>query len=270
MPWWRRRCASWRLDGIDGMKRRELAGLAMAALLAPAQAQVQAPALLGYTENLPPLNYAGPAGAGGFSVELLRLMAGEAGLSLDVQVQPWIRALRSAGEANNTVLFSLARLPEREPLYQWVGPISERRIVIYRLKRRSEIRFNSLEQLNDLHGLRIGAVRESAAAKRLLALGLAPEVDIEWALDDASNLRKLLAGRMDLLVMLDWAAAWHLRQHKLPFASLTELAALDTSVSYWFGLHPHGDPAVRQRLQAALDKLKRDGRYAKLRMRYFD
>ncbi len=255
------------------MKRRDLAGLAVAALLAPAQAQVPVPALLGYTENLPPLNYAGPAGAAGFSVELLRLMVGEAGLSLDIQVQPWVRALRSAGEANNTVLFSLARLPEREPLYQWVGPISERRIVIYRLKRRSDIRFPGLEQLQGLqglHGLRVGAVRESAAAKRLLALGLQPEVDIEWAFDDASNLRKLLAGRMDLLVMLDWAAAWHLREHKLPFASLTEVAALDTSVSYWFGLHPQGDPAVRQRLQAALDKLKRDGRYAKLRTRYFD
>ncbi|MBT9494079.1 MAG: transporter substrate-binding domain-containing protein [Paucibacter sp.] len=257
------------------MKRRELAGMAVAALLAPvqAQAQVPVPALQGYTENLPPLNYAGAAGTSGFSVELLRLMAGEVGLSLDIQVQPWIRAMRSAGEASNTVLFSLARLPEREALFQWVGPISERRIVIYRLKRRADIRFPGLEQLQGLqglHGLRIGAVRESAAAKRLLALGLLPEVDIEWALDDASNLRKLLAGRMDLLVMLDWAAAWHLREHKLPFASVTEVAALDTSVSYWFGLHPHGDPAIRLRLQAALDRLKRDGRYAKLRTRYFD
>jgi polar amino acid transport system substrate-binding protein len=254
------------------MKRRELAGLALAPLLAaaacgPARAQVPVPALQGFTENLPPLNYAGPAGAGGFSVELLRLMASEAGLSLDIQVQPWVRAMRSAAEANNTVLFSLARLPEREALFQWVGPISERRIVIYRLKQRADIRFSSLEQLR---GLRIGAVRESAAAKRLLGLGLVPEVDIEWALDDASNLRKLLAGRMDLLVMLDWAAAWNLREHKLPFASLTELAALDTSNAYWYGLHPNSDPATRQRLQTALDRLKRDGRYAKLRTRYFD
>jgi polar amino acid transport system substrate-binding protein len=250
------------------MKWRELASLALAALLAAAGCcHAQVPALQGFTENLPPLNYAGPAGAGGFSVELLRLMAGEAGLSLDIQVQPWIRAVRSAAEVNNTVLFSLARLPERESQYQWVGPISERRIVIYRLARRGDIRFGGLDHLN---GLRIGVVRESASAKRLLAQGLAPEADIEWALDDASNLRKLLAGRMDLLVMLDWAAAWHLREHKLPFASLTELAALDTSLSYWFGLHPNTDPATRQRLQAALDRLKRDGRYAKLRTRYFD
>ena len=164
------------------MKRRELASwVVAAALVAPGCGHAQTPSLQGFTENLPPLNYAGgPAGADGFSVELLRLMAGEAGLSLDIQVQPWIRAMRSASEANNTVLFSLARLPEREALFQWVGPISERRIVIYRLKRRSDIRFSSLEQLNGLHGLRIGAVRESATAKRLLALGLLPEVNIRY------------------------------------------------------------------------------------------
>lgn len=254
------------------MRRREWLSVALASGLtgagsAQAQALAVGPDLQAFTENLPPLSYSANAGATGFSVELLRLMASEAGLSLDIQVQPWIRAMRSAGEATNTVLFSLARLPERESLYQWVGPISERRIVIYRLSKRGDIRFTELTQLQ---GLRLGVVRESASAKQLLALGLKPEVDLEWASDDASNLRKLLAGRMDLLVVLDWAAAWNLRQHKLPFASLTEVATLDSSLSYWYGLHPNIDAAIKQRLQAALDRLKRNGRYAALRMRYFD
>ncbi|MCV2370087.1 substrate-binding periplasmic protein [Roseateles oligotrophus] len=263
------------------MKRRELMSVAMAMALALAlalmvsasqlaRAQTSTPDLQGFTENLPPLNFTATGSSGeaaGFGVELLRLMAREAGLSLDIQVQPWIRAMRSAGEANNTVLFSLARLPEREPQFQWVGPISERRIVIYRLSKRSDIRFTGLEQLQ---GLRLGVVRESASAKHLLALGLKPEVDLEWGSDDASNLRKLLAGRMDLLVMLDWAAAWHLRQHKLPFSSLTEVAVLDASLSYWYGLHLQIEPSVKRRLQTALDHIKRDGRYAALRLRYFD
>ncbi len=256
------------------MKRRELVcaalGSAMGSALAasePLRAQMLTPDLQAFTENLPPLNYATPAGAAGFSVDLLRLMASEAGLSLDIQVQPWVRAKRSAGEASNTVLFSLARLPERESQFQWLGPISERRIVIYRLSKRSDIDYAGLQRLQ---GLRLGVVRESTAAKRLLNAGLKPEADIEWALDDVSNLRKLLAGRMDLLVMLDWAAAWNLRQHQLPFATLTELATLDSRLSYWYGLHPKIDPSTKQRLQAALDRLKRDGRYAALRAQYFN
>jgi polar amino acid transport system substrate-binding protein len=214
------------------------------------------------------LNYAlEGAAAAGFSVELLQLMASEAGLALSIEVQPWIRAQRSAAELRGSVLFSLARLPEREAQYQWVGPLSERRIAIYRLSKRSDIHFTGLE---DLHGLRLGVVRESAVAKQLLALGLKPEQDLEWALNDASNLRKLLAGRMDLLVSLDWAAAWHLREHKLAFSTLSHVMDIDTSISYWYGLHPETDPGLTRRLQAALDKLKRDGRYAALRQRYFE
>jgi polar amino acid transport system substrate-binding protein len=44
---------------------------------------------------------------------------------------------------------------------------------------------------------------------------------------------------------------------------------LDTTRSYWYGLRPDADPALVKRLQAALDAIKRDGRYERLRQRYF-
>ncbi len=253
------------------LTRRELNGLFLASAV-PALPPVRAssansPLLRGLTENLAPLNYLGEAGPAGFSVELLRGMAREAQLRLEIEVQPWVRAVRAAAEMRDSVLFSLARLPERESQYQWVGPISERRILIYRLSKRSELNFTGL---NQLQGSRLGVVRESAAGKQLLALGLKPDEEMEWAQDDASNLRKLLASRMEYLVMLDWAAAWQLRQHKLPYSALTPVFELDTRLAYWYGLHPNADPLIRQRLQAALDTLKRDGRYAKLRRQYFE
>ncbi|MEJ6005690.1 transporter substrate-binding domain-containing protein [Paucibacter sp. AS339] len=251
------------------LKRRQLNHVLLSALLPCGwvRASDQGQVLHGFTENLPPLNYSGETGPAGFSVELLRMMASEAKLKLDIEVQPWVRAVRSAGESRDSLLFSLARLPEREAQYQWVGPISERRIVIYRLSKRTDLSFAGFGELG---GSRLGAVRESAAGKQLLALGLKSDEDIEWAQDDASNLRKLLASRMEYLVMLDWAAAWNLRQLKLPFSALTQVHELDTRLSYWYGLHQNFDPATRQRLQAALDALKRDGRYAKLRQRYFE
>ncbi|MFY7865966.1 substrate-binding periplasmic protein [Roseateles sp.] len=263
------------------LRRRELSQMLLSCLL-PAGVPVAAvananarpvlgteamPVVKGFTESLPPLNYASDTGAAGFSVELLRMMANEAKVKLDIEVQPWTRAMRSAAETRDSVLFSLARLPEREPLYQWLGPISERRIVIYRLSKRKDLVF---EGLMPLRGGRLGVVRDSASGKQLLAQGLKSEEEIEWAQDDASNVRKLLASRMEFLVILDWAAAWQMRQLKLPFSALTQVHELDTRLSYWYGLHPSLDPALRQRLQAALDGLRRDGRYAKLRRHYFD
>lgn len=250
------------------MKRR--ACLTLPALLAstgaPAQTPPPAGSLLGITENLPPLNYQDEQGAQGFSVELLRLMAAQAGLGLELQVLPWARAVQMAEANANSVLFSLTRTPEREAQFQWVGPITRRRILIYRLASRSDLQ---MQQLDELGGARIGVVRNSAADRSLQAAGLRPGIELEQGLDDATNMRKLLAGRMEYITLLDWAAAWNLRQMQLPYDTLRAVMEQDATRSYFYGLRPDADPALVQRLQAALERLRRDGRYERLRQRYF-
>jgi polar amino acid transport system substrate-binding protein len=250
------------------VKRR--ACLALPTLLASATALSRASAppatLLGITENLPPLNYEDELGPQGFSVELLRLMADQAGLGLELRVLPWARAMQMAESNAHSVLFSLTRTPEREAQFQWVGPIAQRRILIYKLASRRDLK---LQQLDELDGARIGVVRDSAADRSLQASGLRPGIELEQGLDDATNMRKLLAGRMEYITLLDWAAAWNLRQLQLPYDTLRPVMEQDTARSYFYGLRPDADPALVRRLQAALDRLKRDGRYERLRLRYF-
>lgn len=249
------------------MKRR--ACLALPTLFLQRPPALAAPAervLLGFTENLAPLNYQDGAEVKGFSVELLRRMAAAAGLPLELQVLPWQRATQMAEAQPTSVLFSLTRTPERETQFHWVGPIAPRRVLIYRLAKRPDL---SLPQLGELGERRIGVVRDSAADRLLQAAGLRPGIELEHGLDDATNVRKLLASRMEFVVLLDWAAAWAMRQHKLDYAALHPVMELDVARSYWYGLRPEADPTLVRRLQAALDAMKRDGRYEQLRQRYF-
>ncbi len=248
------------------MKRRYC--LALPALLATRHAVAAASegTLLGITENLPPLNYLDGGGMQGFSVELLRLIAARSGLKLTLQLMPWQRAVQVAEASENSVLFSLTRTPEREARFQWVGPIAQRRVLLYRLASRSDLAMTALSELGNA---RIGVVRDSAADRQLQAAGLRPGLQLEQGLDDATNLRKLLAGRMEYIVLLDWAAAWNLRQLQLPLSTLQPALEQDATRSYFYGLRLDADPALVRRLQAALDSLRRDGRYERLRQRYF-
>lgn len=249
------------------MKRRSC--LALPALLAARHAVAAAGdgTLLGITENLPPLNYLDDSGGvQGFSVELLRLIAAQAGLKLTLEVLPWQRAMQAAESSVNSVLFSLTRTPERESRFQWVGPIAQRRVLLYRLANRSDLTMTALSELGNA---RIGVVRDSAADRQLQAAGLRPGLQLEQGLDDATNLRKLLAGRMEYVALLDWAAAWNLRQLQLPLSTLQPALEQDATHSYFYGLRLDADPALVRRLQAALDSLRRDGRYERLRQRYF-
>ncbi len=246
------------------LSRRTCLGLLAAT--GPAWAQSAATELPAFTENFAPLSYLEGGEARGFSCELLRLMAAEAKLKVRIRVMPWKRAMLEAEAAPQSLLFSLVRLPEREARYRWVGPIVGRRMLIYRLSRRTEVQ---ARRLADLRSLRVGVARNSAAAAQLVAAGLRPDANLELGLDDTNNLHKLLAGRMDAIVMLDWAVGWQLRRMGLPADTLTPLLPLDTSQAYWFGLPTGSAPSIARRLQQALDRLRQEGRYERLRSTWF-
>ncbi|MCH7342731.1 transporter substrate-binding domain-containing protein [Pelomonas sp. CA6] len=255
------------MDFKSLMRRRDwmAAGL-LACCGSPVSAQGEEPQLSGFTESLAPLNYEEHGQPRGFSVELLEMVAEQAGLKLSVQVLPWLRSVQMARGRPNSLLFSLTRTAEREDQYRWVGPISERRLLIYQMANQPALKLRSLDALGTR---KLGVVRESAAARELQAAGLRPDRELELAQDDGSNLRKLLAGRMDLMLMLDWAAAWHLNRQGLSYNSLRVVMAHDVGKSYWYGLPPDTDPALVTRLQQALDQIRRNSRYERLRQRYF-
>lgn len=245
--------------------------LAVALLAAGPLARAQAPVLQGLTEALPPLNYEQDGKVTGFSSELLDLMAAEAGVSLQKQLLPWGRAYDRATRPGDTVLYSLVRTPERESLFRWVGPIGPRRILLYRWADRPDIQPKSLDEAR---AYRIGSTLESAATKSLLKQGfvtLPPEggtAGLELGVNDEQNMRKFIARRFDLLVSLDWAAAFNAKNAGVDPADLVPVLVLDDSLNYWYGLNLSVDGEVARRLNAALQKIRNDGRYTQLRQKY--
>ncbi len=139
-------------------------------LSASACGQAVAADLEALTESLPPLSYEAKGQVVGFSSELLDMMALDAGISVKKQVLPWQRAYEIVGRQRDTLIYSLVRTPEREALFQWVGPISARRMMLYKHRDRTDI---ALKTLDDARAYRIGVTLESAAAKSLAQQGFA-------------------------------------------------------------------------------------------------
>nr|WP_315848987.1 transporter substrate-binding domain-containing protein [uncultured Rhodoferax sp.] len=248
--------------------------LLLVALLAGgpwASAQPQTPVLQALTESLPPLNYEQDGKITGFASELLDLMVADAGISLQKQLLPWVRAYDRATKPGDTVLYSLVRTPEREPLFRWVGPIGPRRILLYKWADRTDIQPKTLD---DVRNYRIGTTLESAATKNLIKQGFVPmptdgaASGLEQGANDEQNMRKFIAKRFDLLVSLDWAAAYNAKNAGIDPADLVPALVLDDSLNYWYGLNLSVDPDVAKRLNAALQKLRNDGRYTQLRQKY--
>jgi polar amino acid transport system substrate-binding protein len=244
------------------LRRRPLLTLA-AALPLPAMA-ARAP-LPAFCHALPPLSFEQDGQVAGLAVDLLRRMAELAGLELSLALQPRLRAEKSFLDTPGSLLLPLARLPERENRYRWVGPILPRRVGIYSLSQRTDIRFRSLHQLE---GLRVGATAGTATLEQLLAEGLKPGKELEVSPSYETSVRKLIAGRMDLLVIGDLNIYWQLHQMREPPDRIREVAVLDASADYCFGLRADGDAALADVLQRALDQLRRNGAVERLRQAY--
>jgi polar amino acid transport system substrate-binding protein len=190
-------------------------------------------------------------------------MARRAGLTVGIQVLPWPRAVILAAQDAHSVLYTLTRTAEREQQYRWVGPIARRRIVLYRLADRSDVKAASLD---DLHRLRIGVARESATARQLAQQGYGPSLEV--AMNDDATMRMLIARHVDAIAMLDFAAAWHSAQQGSGFKALQPLITLDDSHEYYFGLHKDAPEELVAALQHALDSLRADGELDRLTQRY--
>ncbi|HDS62959.1 MAG TPA: transporter substrate-binding domain-containing protein, partial [Methanofollis liminatans] len=123
------------------------------------------------TEEWAPFNYEKDGKAAGISVEILEAVFSHIGVNRtgsDVRIVPLAEGLQAAQNDTGTVLFSLARTPEREPLYQWAGPFTSTRFVLFAPTGRNI----TIAAPGDLDRYRIGAVEESVEKDFLLALGV--------------------------------------------------------------------------------------------------
>lgn len=150
------------------------------------------------TEDLPPLAYIDHASGHlvGASAELVSSGMRTAGIARQIEVLPWARALETAKTRPNTFLFNLARTPDREKDFRWVYRTARKRIGVFRLSRRTDLRIGSFD---DLGSHRIAVLNRNIAHMLLLSKGL--EANLISALpEQRPQIDLLFARRVDLWV----------------------------------------------------------------------
>lgn len=154
------------------------------------------------TEEWAPFNYEENGNATGISVDILGAVFSNMGVNrtrADVRIVPLAEGFRAAQDSG-TVLFSIVRTPEREPLYRWAGPFTRSGFVIYAPRSRNITITND----SDLNRYRIGAVRSSIENDLLASRGI-NKSSIVPGEDPEECLRMLEKGQIDLWATGDLA-----------------------------------------------------------------
>lgn len=223
------------------------------------------PSIVLLTENFPPYNmakngknFAQNDNIEGIAVDILRETFKRADISYSMTLRfPWERIYHLALENPGYGVFVTARVPEREKLFKWVGPIGPDDWVLL-ARGDSPITLTSLEQARQY---RVGAYKGDAIALSLEKQGLAPVI----VLRDQDNARKLQAGQIDL-----WATGAPAGQF---LARRVGISGFKTVLRFhqaelYLALNKDVPDELVSKLQKALDQLRAEGVLQKISAKY--
>lgn len=208
------------------------------------------------TENFPPYNmakngknFAQGENIDGIATDIVREIFKRADITYSLTLRfPWERVYKLALENPGYGAFVMARLPDRERLFKWVGPIGPDDWIML-AKADSKI---TLQTLNDARKYKIGAYKGDAIATTLARQGLKPVV----VLRDQDNAKKLVSGQIDLWATGDPAGRYLARQEGV---SGLKTVLRFNSAELYLALNKDVPDETVAKLQAALDQLRKEG-----------
>ena len=145
------------------------------------------------TEEYPPYNFTDKDGnITGQCTEIVQAILDRTGNQALIEIMPLDEGISLAEEGPGIAIYSLNRTPEREPLFQWVGPISNYEQAFY-IKKGSAITVTTLEDAKE-KGV-ISVYKGDAGAQFLASQGFE---NLNESMTDIEALNRLMDGTAQL------------------------------------------------------------------------
>lgn len=213
------------------------------------------------TEELPPYNMTVDGELTGMATEVVQAVLNELGEEARIQSMPWARAYDIALNSESVLIYSIARTPQREDLFKWVGIIAPTHWYLFSLP---GTQFN-LKSLEGARQYQIATVKKDIGEQYLIGKGFVVGRNLQSSNKYEHNYKKLKAGRVDLWIANELNAHYQVRQARgnqnetvVPQLSLGNLGGANGLYMAFSRNTP--DERV-ERFRQALARIRADGRY---------
>ena len=170
--------------------------LVLTALFIPVFVFAQS-ALRVVTELSPPHQTIKEGKVDGVSTHIVEATLKQAGLQSRIEVYPWARAFYIATSTPNVLIYNMARTPEREHEFHWIGPVANYRLGLVRLTVRQDLAPNHMK---DLGSAVIAVQRGDFSSVYLQQQGLKIGKELQLSADILESWRLLLKGKVDYVI----------------------------------------------------------------------
>jgi polar amino acid transport system substrate-binding protein len=221
-----------------------------------------------FTEVAPPYSY----GTGhdttrrveGSSVEMVNEIQARTGYVNKINLSTWEDAYTPPQYLPNSAVFTTARTPEREAMFQWVGPISSNRTFFYT---RSNAGFN-IETLEQAKALQSIATPKGWFTHDFLINNNFNNI-VATAITSQQAFDQLINGEVDALLLTDVDVKWLADINGVAMSELTQhMEALHKNGYIAFSLNTPASTV--QEWQNNLDAMKADGTFETIWNKWYD
>ncbi|WP_333609196.1 substrate-binding periplasmic protein [Arsukibacterium sp.] len=202
-------------------------------------------ALYLFTEEYPPWNFSLEGKVSGLNTELIQLALTKLNYQGHFEIIPWGRAQLFTQTQSNTCFYSAVRTPEREALYQWVGPLSHEYVQLFS----TDPNHPQYSHFFEASKLRIGG----QTADAFTDYGVAQGLKIERIAEIPVNLAMLQLNRIDL---------WLAGSIGGPYiASLNDMriypvATSEKAFELWLACNADMSPDIIQKMNTVLENIR--------------
>lgn len=209
--------------------------------------------------NVPPFAMESATGNAGFLYEVVEAAHQRLGLAFHPDFVPFSRAQAETRERDDTLLVNIGRTPEREAQFRWIVLLHTPTVSVVQIGDAAPI--SSIESAKQLKT--IGVLQDSA---QLNFLKQADMKNLEPVPNDATNAKKLIAGRIDGWYTYDERVNYQLRQSGYQGKIVPGTAF--QQVEIWLAGGPNFPADVADKLRQAVEQVRADGTYERIRAKY--
>ena len=214
------------------------------------------------TEEFPPFNYKGPDGrAAGWATDVVNEILAKLNQTSEIEILPWKRGYEIAQKGPFVALYSAARTDERENLFKWAGPVAYFDYTLY-ASNKSGITIKSLEEAKKTGTT--GVVEDDSRNQFLKENNFE---DIKVFRTDAECLKSLISGEISLWLGSCTNAEAIAKEEGLDLLAFTPVYPVRT-VEMYIAFSPDVPDYLVDDWQSALDEIKADGTFDKIRQKY--
>lgn len=202
------------------------------------------------TEDDPPRSFKQDGKVTGHDADIVQELLHRLKRIEPIELLPWEKAYQMALQGPDVMLFSVAKTPEREKLFRWVGPIGRSKLQLFTLAGQTPENDISLLKKKSVVSVSgwytVDVLKEKGFAN--VVTTETPEAAIKMVEDK----------KADLLALPELTAAGTLMREKKALDTLRKVVDLDSTALY-VALSPDVPDEAIQKIQGTLDQMQKDG-----------